>query len=123
MFVLNQPFSFSLCFSPKRLFHPVSYSDYFCTDISIPLIINHKYSPACIPHQICYILFNRDFLPYSLIYPMKCRYSFMKSVVCMDYDFYYSGCRMSRNSEGTSDLRRKNQKSFFHCFSSLEFPC
>lgn len=36
--------------------------------------------------------------------------------------FYYSGCRMSRNSEGTSDLRRKNQKSFFHCFSSLEFP-
>ena len=60
---------------------------YFCTEISIPLIINHKYSPACIPHQICYILFNRDFLPYSLIYPMKCQYSFMKSVVCMDYDF------------------------------------
>ena len=34
----------------------------------------------------------------------------------------YSGCRMSRSSEGTSYLRRKNQKPFFHCFSVAGIP-
>ena len=34
----------------------------------------------------------------------------------------YFYCRMLRSSEGTSYLRRKDQKPFFHCFSVAGIP-
>lgn len=49
--------------------------------------------------------------------------SVMKSVVYVDYDSLSFMLSLVEKSEGSGYLCRKNQRPFFHCFSSSEFPC